>query len=119
MSAYATSHPWEDWAETWAHYLHMVDTLETAWQFGLRLAPQVDQDEDLTAMVAFDPYACEVFQTLADCWFPLTVALNSLNRSMGQADAYPFVLTPAMMGKLQLVHAIIHDQPTQTGESFA
>ena len=30
VSAYATSHPWEDWAETWAHYLHMVDLLETA-----------------------------------------------------------------------------------------
>jgi hypothetical protein len=117
VSAYATSHPWEDWAETWAHYLHMIDTLETAWQFGLRLAPRVDQDEDLAAQVAFDPYACEAFQTLADCWLPLTVALNSLNRSMGQADAYPFVLTPAMMPKLQLVHAIIHDPLTRTGES--
>jgi hypothetical protein len=115
VSAYATSHPWEDWAETWAHYLHMIDTLETAWQFGLRLAPRVDRDADLAATVAFDPYACEAFETLADCWIPLTVALNSLNRSMGQADAYPFVLTPVMMQKLQLVHAIIRDQPKPVG----
>ena len=33
-------HPWEDWAESWAHYLHMVDTLETARSFGLDLRPQ-------------------------------------------------------------------------------
>lgn len=117
VSTYATSHPWEDWAETWAHYLHMIDTLETAWQFGLRLAPRVDQSEDLTTTATFDPYTCEDFQTLTDCWFPLTVALNSLNRSMGQADAYPFVLTPSIMGKLQLIHDIIRDQPTASGKS--
>jgi hypothetical protein len=27
------SHPWEDWAETWAHYLHIMDMLETAYFF--------------------------------------------------------------------------------------
>jgi hypothetical protein len=31
ISKYATSHPWEDWAETWAHYLHIMDMLETAF----------------------------------------------------------------------------------------
>jgi len=30
VSAYASAHPWEDWAETWAHYMHMVDALDTA-----------------------------------------------------------------------------------------
>src|SRR5262249_17798301 len=35
VSAYAAAHPWEDWAETWAHYLHMLDTLECALGFGL------------------------------------------------------------------------------------
>ena len=115
VSAYATSHPWEDWAETWAHYLHMIDTLETAWQFGLRLAPHVDRDEELATTVAFDPYACEAFETLAGCWIPVTVALNSLNRSMGQTDAYPFVLTPEMMHKLELVHTIIRDQSKNPG----
>ncbi len=94
VTAYAGSHPWEDWAETWAHYLHMVDTLETAWQFGLRLAPRVDQGEELAAEATLDPYGSEDFQTLADRWLPLTVALNCLNQSMGQPDAYPFVLTP-------------------------
>ena len=107
VSSYASSHPWEDWAESWAHYLHMIDTLETAWQFGLRLAPETQQGEELTASAAFDPYTCGNFQILADCWLPLTVALNSLSRSMGQMDLYPFVLTPAIISKLQLVHDII------------
>jgi hypothetical protein len=118
VSAYATSHPWEDWAETWAHYLHMIDTLETAWQFGLRLAPRVNQVEDLAATVTFDSYACKDFQTLADCWLSLTVALNSLNRSMGQPDAYPFVLTPTMTDKLRLVHLIICDPLSPTRQSY-
>jgi len=45
VSAYATSHPWEDWAETWAHYLHMVDTLETARSLGLALRPKVNEGD--------------------------------------------------------------------------
>ncbi|MBK1705207.1 zinc-binding metallopeptidase family protein [Halochromatium glycolicum] len=108
VSSYAAAHPWEDWAETWAHYLHMVDTLETAWQFGLRLAPRVDQAEDLATKSSFDPYTAKNFHSLTAAWFPLTIALNSLNRSMGQADAYPFVVTPVIQDKLQLVHTIIH-----------
>lgn len=109
VSSYATTHPWEDWAETWSHYLHMVDTLETAWQFGLRLAPRVDQSGDLATKAPFDPYTAKDFRSLAGAWFPLTIALNSLNRSMGQIDAYPFVLSPRIQDKLQLVHAFIRD----------
>lgn len=107
VSRYATSHPWEDWAETWAHYLHMVDTLETAWQFGVRLAPRVAHAEQLATATPFDPYRAEDFTRLAEAWFPLTIALNSLNRSMGQTDAYPFVLTPAVQDKLRWVHGVI------------
>src|SRR5450755_3210147 len=40
ISAYATTHPWEDWAESWAHYMHMVDALETAGAAGLALRPK-------------------------------------------------------------------------------
>ena len=57
VSAYATSHPWEDFAETWAHYLHIVDTLETANAFGLRIAPAVDREGAHFAKLNFDPYA--------------------------------------------------------------
>jgi hypothetical protein len=107
VSAYASSHPWEDWAETWAHYLHMVDTLETAWQFGLHLAPQADVADILKTDVEFDPYAAGPFGQLIARWIPVTIALNSLNQSMGRSDAYPFVLTPAVIEKLALVHEII------------
>ena len=109
ISSYASSHPWEDWAETWAHYLHMIDTLETAWQFGLRLAPQGRREESLTTDIVLDPYAGIGFGALIGRWMPVTVALNSLNQSMGQPDAYPFVLSQAVTDKLELVHEIVHD----------
>ena len=109
ISAYASTHPWEDWAESWAHYLHMVDTLETAWQFGLRIAPRIEQDDKLNARAPLDPYVHGDFRVLAQYWYPLTIALNSLNQSMGQPDAYPFVLSPVVMDKLGLIHDIIHN----------
>ena len=108
ISAYASSHAWEDWAETWAHYLHMVDTLETAWQFGMRVnarqRPVMNSEPD----PAFDPYQADDFDALIKHWLPLTLALNSLNRSMGHEDAYPFVLAAPVVEKLRLVHRIAH-----------
>ena len=56
VSAYATMHPWEDFAETWTHYLHMVDTLDTAASFGLAVDPGVSDDPTLEAEIGFDPY---------------------------------------------------------------
>lgn len=109
VSGYASSHPWEDWAETWAHYLHIVDTLETAWHFGLRLEPQVKESNNLAVAARFDPYACDDFGRLVDYWLPVMAALNTLNHSMGQGDAYPFVLTARVIDKLELVHDIIRD----------
>ena len=112
VSEYASSHPWEDWAETWAHYLHMVGTLETAHVFGLRVAPKEDADGSLTSSVNVDPYTAE-FDEWFGVWVPLTVAVNSLNRSMGQPDLYPFVTPPAVVEKLRTVHDIIRgNDPT-------
>lgn len=106
VSAYASSHPWEDWAESWAHYLHIVDTLETAWEFGLRLAPRVEGD-GAAPRRPFDPMAADDFPRLIEHWLPLTAALNSLNHSMGQGDAYPFVLARPAIDKLAVVHDIV------------
>ena len=106
VSAYATMHPWEDWAETWAHYLHMVDTLETAQSYGLALRPRpiggATSETVTTRGVHFDD-----FDDLIAAWVPLTVALNSLNRSMGFPDVYPFVLTDRVLSKLRFVHQVI------------
>ena len=107
VSAYASAHPWEDWAETWAHYLHLVDTLETAQAFRLRLRPAAGSDPDLAMSADFDPYASADFDALIRTWLPLTYAVNSLNRSMGQPDLYPFSLAPAVVAKLRLVHQVI------------
>ena len=91
ISAYAQSHPLEDWAEVWAHYLHMTDTLETAGYHGL---PQgADQSDSLDDLLVK--------------WSELTTLLNSLNRSMGLEDAYPFVLAGATLRKLHFVHGLV------------
>ncbi|WP_188577474.1 putative zinc-binding peptidase [Tistrella bauzanensis] len=109
VSTYAASHPWEDFAETWAHYLHIVDTLETAHVHGLHLKPRNILDPTAPADVAidFDAYRQRDFDSLIDAWLPLTYAVNSLNRSMGQPDLYPFVLAPRVIDKLRFVHDLI------------
>ena len=106
MSAYAGAHPWEDFAETWAHYLHIVDTLETAAAFGLHVRPSAGGHPRLEMSVDFDPYQQSDFDALVAAWLPLTFAVNSLNQSMGQPDLYPFVLAPTIMGKLRFVHGL-------------
>lgn len=107
VSAYAAAHPWEDFAETWAHYLHIVDTLETARAFGMKVRPRVRTDIDLSAEVDFDPYRAAGIDELMDAWLPLTLAVNCLNRSMGQPDLYPFVLSSPAIAKLGFVHGLI------------
>ena len=107
ISHYAAAHPWEDFAETWAHYLHIVDTLETAQSFGLRLRPKVGRTGKLDLPNRFDPYRAATLAPLIEAWLPLTYAVNSLNDSMGQPDLYPFVLSPQVIEKLQFVHGLI------------
>lgn len=107
VTAYASSHPWEDFAETWAHYFHMVDTLETAKAFGLRVRPRVTMGADLATTIDFDPHNADM-ERIVDAWLPLTFAVNSINRSMGVPDLYPFVLAPAVIVKLAFVHTVIH-----------
>jgi hypothetical protein len=107
VSAYAASHPWEDFAETWAHYLHIVDTLETARAFGISVRPRTAGNE-LSAVVDFDSHEASSMSQLIDAWLPIAFAVNSLNRSMGQPDLYPFVLAPRTIEKLGFIHALIH-----------
>ena len=107
VSAYATMHPWEDFAETWAHYLHIVDTLETAHALGLSIRPAVTKGDELDASVDFDPYCVQAMMRLTESWLPLTVAVNSLNRAMGQPDLYPFILSTPAIDKLGFVHDLV------------
>ncbi|PZQ51606.1 MAG: hypothetical protein DI556_05465 [Rhodovulum sulfidophilum] len=111
ISAYATMHPWEDFAETWTHYLHMIDTLDTAASFGVAVNPVVTDAPEVNAAVGFDAYRAADIGQLVAAWVPLTVALNSLNRSMGQPDAYPFALSPAVVEKLGFIHQLVQEGP--------
>jgi hypothetical protein len=106
ISAYATSHPWEDWAETWAHFMHIQDALEVANDFGLvgksiRLDPK---DGGRKTWLSSEQGS---FEGIIGAWTELSIALNSINRSMGLADTYPFVLSRAIVQKLQFVFDVI------------
>lgn len=109
VSAYATMHAWEDWAETWAHYLHMIDTLDTALSFGLSAANVELEMEAFGRDALYAPDAADADQFLAivNDWLRLTGVLNEMSRSMGQPDFYPFVLPRDVVGKLQFIHAVV------------
>jgi hypothetical protein len=106
ISAYAGAHPWEDFAESWAHYFHMIDTLEIAAACGLSLCP-ARKDEPVLAIAG--RYHFDSFGQIAKDWFSVTYILNNLNRGLGLADAYPFVLSTPVLEKLQFVHEIIRE----------
>jgi hypothetical protein len=107
ISGYAASHPWEDFAETWAHTLHMVDSLETAHTFELQAqVPMGSQSDEMK--IDFDSYAERNVFRLVQSWAPLTIVINSVNRSMGQPDLYPFVLSTPVVAKLQFINDAIH-----------
>ena len=109
VSAYATMHPWEGWAETWAHYLHMIDTLDTALSFGLSATNIELELEPFGRDALYWPDAEDADQFLAfvNDWTKLTGVLNEMSRSMGQPDFYPFVLPRDVVGKLQFIHAVV------------
>lgn len=107
ISTYASTHPWEDWAETWAHYLHIIDTLETAYSFGLSINPTIVQDTPgISAVIKADPYRLENFDDIIGLWLPLVFTMNSINRSMGMPDLYPFVIPPKVIEKLKFIHEV-------------
>lgn len=108
ISSYATTHPWEDFAESFAHYLHIADTLETAHAFGIAIDP--GGHGDMAVEVDFDPYHAASAEQLVAAWIPLSVAINSIQRSLGEGDIYPFVLTPAVTAKLEYIHRLLQGQ---------
>ena len=102
ISRYACAHPWEDWAETWAHYLHMMDTLDTAYHSGLCIEANRKNDPDMHFKES--PIGSVDFEHTINNWFALSYSLNALNRSMGLGDAYPFTLSNGVLDKLRFIH---------------
>lgn len=103
ISAYASSHPWEDWAETFAHYLHMTDALETTAACGLSLRPRRADEPSLKT----ESRPLDCFDRMVHDWCALTYVLNNLNRGLGLPDGYPFVLCAPTIDKLRFVHETI------------
>lgn len=106
ISAYASSHPWEDFAETFAHFLHIIDTLETGRAAGLTLR----RADGKVAAVPFDPYRFPEMSEILDHWLDMAFALNNISRAMGQADLYPFVISPIVGQKLEFIQGIIQSK---------
>jgi len=109
ISRYATTHPWEDFAETFAHYLHITDTLQSAAAFGLSMSgpgTRFPEASDLVSHPSLAPSDATMRGILAD-WQPLALALNQVNRSLGKRDLYPFVIPERVVGKLGFVHRLI------------
>jgi hypothetical protein len=111
ISAYASTHPWEDWSETWAHYLHVVDSLGTALGFGFDAEDLETSVEPFTKQDLYKPDdpGADNFLKLLNGWIELTMVLNELARSMGQHDFYPFVMSRPVVSKLQFVHLVVQD----------
>lgn len=119
ISEYATSHPWEDFAETWAHYLHIIATLDTAASFGLSVQPPGFNDPALGASGEIDAYRADSMESLIKLWLPLTLALNNVNRSMGYADLYPFVISQTVINKLGFIQTLLVDNLRAAGGTGA
>ncbi|HBL42673.1 MAG TPA: hypothetical protein DDZ90_04700, partial [Planctomycetaceae bacterium] len=111
ISSYASIHPWEDWAECWAHYLHVVDSLDTALRFGLRGEDVEQAVEPFTVNDLYDPKApdAEHVILLINSWVQLTTVLNELARSMGHQDFYPFVMSRTVLRKLHFIQMIVKE----------
>lgn len=89
ISAYAAAHPLEDWAESFAHCLHICDGLETAAAQGVIDAAHTGAPDFI------------------ERWVPVSVLMNEMNRSLGAPDPYPFVLTPEVREKISFVHGLM------------
>ena len=109
VSAYASTHPWEDWAECWAHYLHMRDTVDTALGFGLSVELLDLEFTPFTIDAVYQPEHPGAGQFLAflNHWTRLTTRLNEMSRSMDQPDFYPFVLPRDVVAKLHFIHLVV------------
>lgn len=109
ISPYAAVHPWEDWAESWAHLMHLLATMESAVAVGLGF-PNARHRFFQSHEAPFDPYAAAPadFSKLLETWYRLSCATNLLNRSVGQPDLYPFALNEIVGQKLAFIFTELH-----------
>ena len=124
VSAYASTHPWEDWAECWAHYLHMRDTIDTALSLGLATDSAYLEVTPFTLDALYEPDHPDAqhFLDFLNDWTRLTTLLNEMSRSMGQPDFYPFVLPREVVAKLHFIHLLVTSSswlPDNAADTYA
>jgi hypothetical protein len=115
VTSYASSHPWEDWAETWAHLLHMTDTLETAWSFGLSPAGLNLEIEPFSSDALYRPEEThgDLFLGFVNAWIALCAVMNEMSRAMGSPDFYPFALSKPVIAKLHFMTIVVRAEREQ------
>lgn len=111
ITGYAASHPWEDWAETWAHYLQIVDGLETCESLGIQvqhlalaLVMLPDEAGTLPSMLEQCGVTDGEFLAWLQRWMCLSTVLNEISYSLGEPPLYPFVISVRVAQKLRLAH---------------
>ncbi len=109
ISAYASSHPWEDWAETWAHYFHILETVDTGFAFQMAAISPQNTQSGKRVEINIDPFQPHRFGDVMDRFLAISLAINSVNRCMGQPDLYPFVHNQSVITKLEFIHTVIAD----------
>ncbi len=111
VSAYASAHPWEDWAETWAHYMHMSDMVDTAISYGLSIDKSRLEFTPFTHDVLYqaDHPDADRYLRYVNHWVQLTTVMNGMARAMGQPDTYPFVLAHQVVAKLHFIHLVVSE----------
>jgi len=116
ISEYATMHPWEDFAECFAHYLHITDTIDTAREAGMVLHADRVRYSAPRDVVPLESYDDEPVERLLYDWKWMSLAFNRINASMGKHPLYPFEIPPPVIGKIGFVHKVIRDtaRATQT-----
>lgn len=93
-----------------------MDLLETAANY--QLAFTLPGPAGATPFQCQDPYTAssttgddgndgDTLDTLLNLGMGLSLVLNSLNRSLGQDDAYPFALSTPVLDKLRFVHGVV------------
>ncbi|WKB55852.1 zinc-binding metallopeptidase family protein [Eleftheria terrae] len=109
VSAYASMHPWEDWAETFAHYLHIRDTLDTAVSFRLATDEAEVEAQPYGSEDLWDRHAAggTAFLQGLHAWIGITSVMNEMSSAMGLHDFYPFVLPRAAVAKLHFIHCLV------------